>query len=75
MPKYRVVLPFACFVAVVLDADSEDAAIETAHDEGYIASFCGNGGSDKLIGVYPSDNADAETIAGGSCTRNSGCIY
>lgn len=55
--KYRVTIPYACFVTVEVEADSEDAAEELAFEEGYISQYCGNGGCDKLIGV-----------AGGNCS-------
>jgi hypothetical protein len=49
--KYLVTMPFACFVYVEVEADNEDEAIDSAYDEAHISGYCGNGGSNKLIGV------------------------
>ena len=49
--KYRVTVPYAVFVTVEVEAESKQDAEDAACDEIYISNFCGNGGSDKLIGV------------------------
>lgn len=53
--KYRV--PFKAFVTVFVEVEAEnkDEAIDLAWDEAHISGYCGNGGSDKLIGVYGSN--------------------
>lgn len=50
--KYHVSVPFLCFVTVEVVADSEHEAIDAGLNEARITGFCGNGGADKLIGVY-----------------------
>ena len=51
MPKYKVTIPYACFVTVEVEADNKEDAEDKANDEVYIGSYAGNGGSNKLIGV------------------------
>ena len=51
MPKYRVTVPFACFVSVEIEADNEDDAKDQAEQEVSIGGYAGNGGTGKLIGV------------------------
>ena len=52
MPKYKVYGTVTVEVIITVDADNEDDAFEKAYQEfGGIGSYCGNGGSDKLIGV------------------------
>ena len=50
--KYRVTFPYACFVSVDVEASNEEEAKELAFDDSSIGSYCGNGGTNKLIGVY-----------------------
>ncbi len=57
MPKFKVEVPFAVFVSVEVEADDEDSAMEEAAQEVSIHGYCGNGGSDKLIGVSGSDES------------------
>lgn len=53
MPKYVVWGEVTVSVAIEVEADSEVEAFEVADEEfGGISNFCGNGGTDKLIGVY-----------------------
>lgn len=54
--KYRVSIPYLCYVTVTVDAGNEDEAVEKACDDGSIASY---GGTDKLVGVS-SKNASIE---------------
>ena len=61
MPKYRVTVPFACFVSIEIEADNEDEAKEEAEQEACINAYVGNGGSDMLIGV----DGDGESIEAG----------
>jgi hypothetical protein len=53
--KYKVSIPFVCYVEVKVESETREQAIEEAMEEARITSFCGNGGSDKLIGVYGSN--------------------
>lgn len=52
MKQFRVTVPFAVFVTIEVEAESKEDALEIGADEAYISAFCGNGGVDKLIGVY-----------------------
>lgn len=51
MAKFKVTAPFVVFVSTEIEAESEQDAIDLAYEEISITRFCGNGGSDKLIGV------------------------
>lgn len=53
--KYRVTIPYACFVTVEVEADNAEAAKEAAFEAAWISGYVGNGGSGKLIGVYGSN--------------------
>ena len=67
MKRYRVSIPYACWVTVDVEAENEEEAIEAAFDNGAIGHFCGNGGNDKLIGVYGDNvsiDVDDESIDG-----------
>ena len=70
MKKYRVTIPFACFVSVTVEADSKEEAEENGYREASITSYCGNGGSDKLIGVYGD-----ESIEPGSPMEGEECFH
>ena len=50
--KYRVTIPYACWVTVEVEASNEEEAEELAFEDSGITGNCGNGGNDKLIGVY-----------------------
>lgn len=52
MKKYRVPFTVPVTVSVEVDADSIEEAIDLAYEEAYLSSYVGNGGYDKLIGVY-----------------------
>lgn len=57
MTKYRVCIPYICWVGVTLEADSEDDAIERALGESQPMQLVGNGGcGDKMIGVNDTDD-------------------
>lgn len=60
MKKYIVTGYTRVTVEVVVEAENKEDAIEKAYDNVSIDSYCGNGGSDKLIGVCDTD----ETTAG-----------
>lgn len=53
MKKYRVCGNTTVTVYKEIWANDEDEAIDKAYDElQSLTAFCGNGGTDKLIGVY-----------------------
>ena len=60
--EYRVYGHTTVTVSTLVEANSEEEAIEKANQEfGGIHSYCGNGGTDKLIGVdgeYDTIEAD-----------------
>ena len=60
--EYRVYGHTTVTVSTLVEANSEEEAIEKANQEfGGILSYCGNGGTDKLIGVdgeYDTIEAD-----------------
>lgn len=50
--KYRVFGTAIVNVSVIVEANDEEAAIEIACEElAELSSYCGNGGTDKLVGV------------------------
>lgn len=49
--KYRVSYPVVCYVHIEVEAESKEDAIDLAYDDFGVTAFCGNGGTDKLIGV------------------------
>jgi len=51
MKKYIVTVPYAVFVTLEIEAETEQAAIDLGIQESLISGYCGNGGTDKLIGV------------------------
>lgn len=58
MPKYRVNGTVTVYVSCIVEADSEEEAIEQAEDElTALNSYAGNGGMDKLIGVRGSNHS------------------
>lgn len=55
--KYRVIGDIQVSVGIIVEAESEEEAIQKAYEEfGGVNKYCGNGGTDKLIGV----NGDTE---------------
>ena len=52
MKKYRVPFTVPVTVYVEVEAEDVDEAIDLAYEEAYLSSYAGNGGYDKLIGVY-----------------------
>ena len=52
MAKYRVYGWAKVSVVMTVEADTEEGAIEAAHEEfPGLSGYCGNGGIDKLVGV------------------------
>lgn len=80
MKKYKVSVPIEVYVEIEVEVDEEeikeldednlkDFLIDKANEEEgfYLTGYCGNGGSDKLVGVaganvsvYPSEEAKYE---------------
>lgn len=57
MKRYRVFGHTTVTCSMIVEAENEQKAIEKANDSfGGIASYVGMGGTDKLIGVYSSEN-------------------
>ena len=53
MKKYRVCGTTIVTVYQEVWANDEDEAIDKAYDElSSLTAFCGNGGTDRLVGVY-----------------------
>lgn len=50
--KYKVPFSVTCYVTVEVEAENKEEAINLADDEVHLSGYCGNGGNDKLIGVY-----------------------
>ena len=50
--KYEVVVPFVVWVTTEVEAESKEDAIDIGAEEACITGFCGNGSSERLIGVY-----------------------
>ena len=59
MKKYIVTGYARVTVEVEVAAENKEGAIEKAYDNVGIDSYCGNGGSNKLIGVCDTDEATA----------------
>lgn len=58
MKKYKVIGTTTVTVYKEVWANDEDEAIENANNElSCLTAFCGNGGTDKLIGVYEYDES------------------
>lgn len=59
MKKYIVTGYAGVTVEVEVVAENKGEAIKKAYDNVCIDSYCGNGGSNKLIGVCDTDEATA----------------
>lgn len=58
MKKYRVCGATTVTVYQEVWANDEDEAIDKAYDKlSSLTAFCGNGGTDRLIGVYGDDSS------------------
>ena len=57
MAKYEVFGHANVICSMLVEADSEEAAIEKANDEfGSLMNYAGMGGTDKLLGVNSSED-------------------
>ena len=63
MKKYIVTGYANVVVEVTVEAENKEEAIEKAYDNVSIDNYCGNGGTDKLIGVCDTDEATASIYA------------
>lgn len=63
MKKYIITGYTEVTVEVTVEAENEKEAIEKAYDNVSIDNYCGNGGTDKLIGVCNTDEATASIYA------------
>ena len=55
--KYEVTGYASVMCVMQVEAESEEQAIEIANDEfGSLTNYVGMGGTDKMIGVYSSEN-------------------
>jgi len=53
--KYRVYGSVPVAVTMTVEAESAEAAIEAAYNEfPGLTGYCGNGGTDQLVGVHDS---------------------
>lgn len=65
MAKYLVKGKIMLSCEVIVEAENEEDAIEKAYDNINIDSYCGNGGTDKLVGVCNTDEAKASIYPDG----------
>lgn len=63
MKKYIVTGYTRVNIEVTVEAKNKKEAIEKAYENVSIDNYCGNGGYDKLIGVYDTDEATASIYA------------
>lgn len=57
MKKYKVTGIATVVCSMIVEAESEEEAIEKANDEfGTLTSYAGMGGTDKLLGVPSSED-------------------
>ena len=63
MKKYTVTGYANVVVEVTVEAENEEEAIEKAYNNVGIDNYCGNGGTDKLIGVCNTNEATASIYA------------
>lgn len=70
MSKYRVTIPFAVWVSLEVEGEDKESAIDTALDEVYLTGYCGNNGTDKLIGVTTGSIEAGEEFIDGTITLN-----
>lgn len=70
--KFKVSIPYVCWVGVTVEAEDEETAIELAYGQARPHSVIGNGGNDKLIGVdgdhtIEVDDEPADNFTVGDC--------
>lgn len=52
MKKYSCTATIETYIEMIVEAESEEDALEKANNEfGGACNYCGNGGTDKLVGV------------------------
>jgi len=56
MSEYRVTLPFVIYVTTTIEADSEQEAIDEAVNDVSLTNYCGNGGDDRMVGSYNTND-------------------
>lgn len=59
MKKFRVSVPYVVWVSVEVDAEDQESAIEASFEEAFLTGYCGNGGTDKLVGVSGGASVEA----------------
>jgi len=59
--KYRVSMPYVCYVTVETEADNSQLAIGNAYYDGCIRGYCGTGASGKII-IVSGDNFKIEVV-------------
>ena len=52
MPKYEVYVTIPVFAAIKVEAEDSEEAIDKAWGYSGLTGYCGNGGTDKLVGTY-----------------------
>lgn len=64
--KYVVKGYVKLLVEVTVEAENEEEAIEKAYDNiGSLDCYCGNGGTDKIVGVNDTDEVKASVCPDG----------
>lgn len=57
MPKYIVRIPYCVWQNIEVEADNAEQAEELAWDDAGLSGYCGNGGTNKLVGVTGKNNS------------------
>lgn len=57
MGTFRVPFTFTATIYIEVEAVDKEEAIDKAYEEISVGQFVGNGGNDKLIGVYDSNHS------------------
>lgn len=52
LKKYNVTFSYVVHHTLEVEAESEDEALDLGYEEAGLTGFCGNGGTDRLVGVY-----------------------
>jgi hypothetical protein len=56
MAEFKVRLPFMIYVTTTVEAETEEDALDEAVQGVDITCYCGNGGDDRLIGSWNTDD-------------------